>query len=292
MSFHSSVEQSQLAAPAVARYWPTIALLAMQILLAGCAGGITGVALDASTRTVCDASGAVCGVSDKDQVTFNVAGQGECGTIGIDFGDGTTQQTSSGSFKRLSPPQIGFQHEYTNQHPLDPTVWPGPKTVHAFSVANCAGEARMRVNVLLERTDPAGHPSFHPSFLVGLAQPTALACNVASPRFVRTGATVSITEIPGSPMINFGCAFGGCINDMSGNSGATNAGFPFSTLRRHSLVLRIVGSGGTQVVQGSTQTRFVVAQTGPLEFCVNDDVLADNTGGWGMAVTVDETTIP
>ena len=69
-------------------------------------------------------------------------------------------------------------------------------------------------------------------------------------------------------------------------------GFHSGSLRRHSLVLRIVGPTDTQLVQGSSATSFVVEQDGPLEFCVNDDVLADNTGGWGMSVSVDETTVP
>ena len=152
----------------------------------------------------------------------------------------------------------------------------------------------MRVNVLLENRDLAGNPVIRSSFVVGLAQPTPTACNaVPNTQPLRAGSTVSVTEFPGTSMINFGCPFNGCTNDTAGNSGATHAGFPFPAMRRHSLVLRIVSAGGNvQAEQGGPVTRFVVREDGPLEICVNDTVLSDNTGGWGMAVTVDETTIP
>ena len=49
-------------------------------------------------------------------------------------------------------------------------------------------------------------------------------------------------------------------------------------------------AGQVQLVQGLAQhTEFVVNTMGPLEFCVNDDVLSDNSGGWGLAIQVDET---
>lgn len=274
---------------------PLIASLILTIgafLLGGCAGGITGVSLAPFSRTVCDPTGAVCGVPDSEMATFQVSGQGKCGTIGVNYGDGALVNTN-GNFYLFTPGLIYFAHEYTTQRPLGPRAWPGPRTVHAYSVSNCVGEARMPLNVLIERTNAAGQVEFFPAFRVGLA-PTAMACNVLSnTRPIRKGSTVSITEIPGSPMINFGCAFNGCTNNTAGNSGATHPGFPFPGLRRHSLVLRIVSaSGETQEEQGQPITRFVANVDGPLEFCVNDTVLSDNSGAWALDVSVDETTVP
>lgn len=64
--------------------------------------------------------------------------------------------------------------------------------------------------------------------------------------------------------------------------------FPFPGLRQYSLVLRV----GSQVGQGGTGVPFTVAQDGQLELCMNDDVPVDNTGGWGIALTVDERGAP
>lgn len=260
------------------------------LLLSGCSGGITGIKLYDSSRTVCDPTGAVCGISDSVQTIFQVDGQGTCGTIGIKYGDGA-EESMPGNFNRVG----GFllpSHEYTTQHPPGPKAWPGPKTVHVYSVANCAGEAKMQVNVLRQRTNAAGQVEFTPTVRIGLDSPT-VACNVpTNTRPVRKGSTISITEVPGS-LIDFGCPFNGCTNNTGGNSGATHPGFPFPALRRHSLVLRIVSaSGQEQVVQGQPVTRFVAQFDGPLEFCVNDTVLSDNRGVWGMDVSVDETTVP
>jgi hypothetical protein len=263
------------------------------LLLSGCSGGITGIKLDPSSKTVCDPTGAVCGVSDSDAVFFQVLGQGKCGTIGVKYGDGA-QESANGNFNLFNPAVIFFRHEYTTQHPLGPRAWPGPKTVYAYSVADCAGEAKMQVNVLRQRTNAAGQVDFTPTVRIGMAAPTAVACNVpTNTRPVRRGSTISITEVPGGPMINFGCAGNGCTNNTGGNSGATHPGFPFPALRRNSLVLRILSaSGEEQVEQGQPVTRFVARVDGPLEFCVNDTVLTDNTGAWAMDVSVDETTVP
>ena len=121
-----------------------------------------------------------------------------------------------------------------------------------------------------------------------------MACDVMpNTKPIRMGSTVSITEVPGT-LMNFGCAGDvTCINNTAGNSGATHPGFPFPDLRRHSLVLRIIdANGGEQWEQGMPVTRFVANRTGPLEFCVNDTVLTDNSGAWVLDVSVDETTIP
>lgn len=279
---------SQKRQPLNASLILTIGLL----LLGGCAGGITGVKLDPS-KTVCDPTGAICGVSDSTYATFLVSGQGDCGTIGVKYGDGA-QQNANGHFSRLKPYDIPFQHEYTTQFPPGPRVWPGPRTVHAYSVANCVGEAKMQLYVLHKKTNAAGQVEFAPTFKVGMAPTDPMACNVVpNTRPIRKGSIVSITEVPGGPMMNFGCAFNGCTNNTAGNSGATHPGFPFPELRRHSLVLRIVSATGEmQVEQGQPITRFVANVDGPLEFCVNDTVLSDNSGAWALDVSVDETAVP
>ena len=278
---------------------PFVALLISTIgalLLNGCAGGITGIELDPHARTVCDSAGTICGVSDLDSNYFLVSGQGKCDIIGVDFGDGT-DDTAPGNFYRLNSAPIPFQHAYTAKLPQgSPRAWPGPRTVHVYSVSNCVGEAKMQVNVLFERTDSAGQVAFLPAFRIGMV-PTAMACNVPdiSMKPIRMGSTVSITERPGGPTMNFGCA-GDPIcqnNNTAGNSGATHSGFPFPDMRRHSLVLRIVdANGGAKTWQGGPTTQFVADRTGPLEFCVNDTVMSDNSGAWSFDVSVDETTVP
>jgi len=262
-------------------------------ILTGCAGGITGVALNPAYR-VCDSTGAVCGISDKSIYGIEVAGNGKCEEIGVDFGDGS-QDSAPGNFHLIAPDGIPFSHQYSPSNPAgSPRAWPGPRTVHAFSKLNCVGEARMPLNVLLERTDSNGQTSFSPAVRIGLASTTNV-CEVPNNvvyKPIRMGSTVSITEVPGGPMINF-CRDPSCTNNTAGNSGTVHSGFPFSNMRRHSLVLRIVdAAGGVQTVQGMPTTSFVADRTGPLEFCVNDTVLNDNSGAWAFDVTVDETTAP
>lgn len=280
---------------------PQILLFAIThvlLLLTGCAAGITGLELDRTStdlrvNTVCDPTGLICGVSDVDPVPFRILGQGVCGRVGIDFGDGD-RTFIQGDFTRgtLSPGVFLESHQYGSTVGL--LAWPGPKTVRAFSLSNCVGEARLRVIVLHKKQDQAGNTVFSPTLAVAIV-PTATACStIPSFRNVRKGSAVIVTESPGIAKMSFGCG-GDAIcqnNDTSGNSGPTHAGFPFPDMRRHSLVLRIVSASGEQHVQGGPKVRFVATETGPLEFCVNDTITTDNTGGWGVAVTVDETAVP
>jgi hypothetical protein len=89
--------------------------------------------------------------------------------------------------------------------------------------------------------------------------------------------------------INFGCSFNGCIYDADGepNSSASSS-FPFPGLRKYSLVLQV----GTQIAQGGTNMSFVTNQGGLLQLCVNDEQLNDNTGAWGVGISVDESQAP
>lgn len=54
------------------------------------------------------------------------------------------------------------------------------------------------------------------------------------------------------------------------------------------MVIRV----GTQVVQGGTNMNFITNKSGHLEICVNDDRLDDNTGAWGIGISVDESQAP
>jgi hypothetical protein len=281
----------------VLAYGTRVLGLSAAALLSGCAAGITGLQLDTTNRTVCDTTGTVCGIDADAITTFKVLGHGACGSIGMNWGDGDTETVNGNFAATTSKEFIYVNHTYDESARSSgrPLAWPGPKTVHAFSAANCTGEAKLRINVLSRNLNLSGQTVFSPSFRVGLAQPTTAACNtIPNTRPVRQGATITIEEISGSPTINFGCAFGGCINDMGGNAIATDRTFPFPALRRHSLIVRIVGaSGATQIIQGQAQRfQFVAAETGPLELCVNDNVLSDNTGAWGIDISVNETTIP
>ena len=274
-------------------YLPVAVTLTVPLLLGGCTNAITG--LDHFNPTiVCETSSnpnKICGLSDGKTSYFQVNGQGRCGTIGVKYGDGD-QQTMPGNFANVNGTLI-LSHDYTQQNPTGPRAWPGPKIVHAYSVANCTGEAKLRINVLLEGADLSGNIRFSPTYNLRLLQPGATACTAApNMRPLRAGSTVHISSLSGT-RINFGCAGDDCTYDMNGTSTATPSHFPFPDKRKHSLVFRIVAAGGqTQTEQGAPQSSFVVNQDGPLEYCVNDTILSDNSGAWGIGVLVDETAIP
>lgn len=255
-------------------------------LLAGCGGTITRLELDPSTPTVCDPTSAVCGIRNDQEATFKVSGQGVCDSVGLRLGDGSTRFSGQHDFGKAgagTPWVMKYTYKTANS-----SAWPGAKTVHAYSASNCAGEHFLRLNVLHPTVDASGQRIFRPYFALGFGQPTAQACNIlpnTSP--LRRNSKVFISTNPNQRVkINFGCAFGGCIYDADGepNSSAP-ANFPFPGLRKYSLVLRV----GGQVVQGGTRMNFTTNQGGPLEVCVNDDNLPDNTGAWGIDITVDET---
>jgi hypothetical protein len=278
--------------------FPAIAALTASLLLVGCAGGITGLELDNLNTKVCEStnnSNKICGIADDAHTTFILNGQGTCDKIGIKWDDGKEELINGDFNATTSKRYMYINHQYTKLFPPppEPRVWPGPKTVHAYSAQNCTGEAKARVQVLLKNEDASGNITFSPTFKIGLAQPTATACAVpTNTRPLRAGSIVTVSAIPpGATRINFGCL--GCIYDMGGHTDLATAAFPFPGMRRHSLVLRIVSADGqTQLVQGGRQTSFAVSRTGPLELCVNDDNLPDNTGAWGINIAVDETAVP
>jgi hypothetical protein len=196
---------------------------------------------------------------------FQLAGDGVCGKVSIDFGDGT-------------PPAIVSNYDFSNIPQVDHlyTGWPGKKTVKAGSVENCVGSPQIIFTV--------GPPVLN----VGYAQPRPLACDpIPNKPPLRAGTKVHMKTNPNPNVkINFGCSFNGCIYDADGKNPSTAAApFPFLGLREYSMVMRV----GTQVVQGGTDVTFTTNQAGPLEICVNDDSLSNNTGAWGLIIDVDES---
>lgn len=250
-------------------------------------GAISRVEVHPTQPTACDtgATPNVCGVSDLQPVWFNVRGKGDCspGPVFVQCGNGRNILEGNQPFNFGQPTMDAAYKvicDYRNG-------WPGPKIVRAYSNGqDCIGEATLRVNVL--RVTPQ-NPYPHMDFQLGYGQPLTTACNtvpsVTTP--LRAGTLVAVRNV-GAPQakINFGCLLNGCVYDADGEPGSVApAGFPFPGLKKYSLVLRV----GQQVEQGGTNKSFTTNQGGPLEVCVNDDVLPDNTGAWGIGISVDES---
>ncbi len=267
--------------------WVLVVIAA--IFLAGCAKGfISKVELHPTQPIVCNTSVTpnVCGVSDNQPVWFNVRGKGMCNEVFLQCGNG------------LSGTPHGYSQDF-GQPPTDTPLkiecrydggWPGPKTVRAYSNgSDCKGEETLRVNVLKTTGGRA-----HANFWLGLTQPftqppVTSACstvpNVNTP--LRSNTRVAIKTNPDPNVkINFGCWFSGCIYDADGEPNSiAPASFSFPGFRKYSLVFRV----GQQVVQGGTDMNFTTNQGGHLEVCVNDERLDDNTGAWGIEISVDES---
>jgi len=200
---------------------------------------------------------------------FIVSGRGTCGRIRVLFGDGTSQEVSPADLAA----GVGLGHTYTG--------WGGAKKVTAETVSDCLGRTSTEVTV---------QPTFR-AVAIGAAGVTT-ACNaLAGVPPVRQGSRVTVGDasngqatismggfvpprgIDGSPEVALGPPFT----------------FPFPGFKAHSLVLRInSSSGNSQVEQGGVGKSFVARLTGPLELCINDDNLFDNTGVWGVTIEVDE----
>ena len=284
---HNIVKRDKITFPFPAR-WLVVIIAAL--FLAGCHASISRVELHPTQPTVCDTTVTpnVCGVWDNQPVWFNVRGTGNCdpGPVFVKCGNGLNIREGNQPFNFGQPP-TDAAYQVTCDYS---TGWPGPKTVRAYSNgSDCVNEATLRVNVMKVT---AGHP--HSDFQLayfGQQLPPSV-CNrvqkVALPLRSNTRVIIKTNPDP-NVKINFGCLFNGCIYDADGepNSSAP-AGFPFPGFRKYSLVFRI----GYQVVQGGTDMNFITNQGGHLEVCVNDDVLPDNTGAWGIGISVDESQAP
>lgn len=233
----------------------SIALAA--VVLQGCQGG-----------TIRGITGQI-GSQPSSPANFYLQGDGVCAKVSVDFGDGTPPMVVANyDFSAAPLPQVA--HTYTG--------WGGRKTVKAGSVENCIGEAKMIFTI--------GPPAYN----VGFAQPLSTACANVSAALnkppLRKNTIVHMKTNPAPNVrINFGCAFNGCIHDADGRNSPAIAPFPFPGLKEFSMVMRV----GTQIVQGGTNVTFTTNQAGPLEVCVNDSDLFNNTGAWGLILDIDES---
>jgi hypothetical protein len=169
---------------------------------------------------------------------------------------------------------IGSGAIVTHVYPSGPGHWRGPKTITAEPVSNCLGGAT-DVDTIIP-----------PDMKIAIAQPGPVCGSIGA---VRAGTVITAAPL-NTPenKIRFS-AF-----ETRGIAGAPDPAFgppftfPFPGLRAYSLVYRV----GTQVGQGGTGVPFTVAQDGQLELCINDDLPTDNSGGWGIRLTVDERGAP
>lgn len=246
------------------------------LALGGCVGRIDSVDWD-SVPPTCSFNTNECGVRPGARVEFPIFGRGKCDALQLSLGDGQV----------LTERNVDFDSSRgtiraSGTYPVN--GWRGRKTLRAEPVLNCGGGATARIVVFGPPRPTNSWPLDH---IVGMA-PTATACTAPSAPPLRARATIS-TVAADSQTINFGCPFGGCVYGPDGRSGANASGaFPFPGLRPYSLVLRV----GGQVIQGGDGTPVTITSGGPLEFCFNDDNLADNTGAWAISLTVDETAVP
>jgi hypothetical protein len=245
--------------------------------LAGCSGSITRVELEPGTPTVCDVTHQVCGIEAGKPVNFKVWGKGKCDSVGIYFGDSSRTFCSPWDFGDQGTNPCIVSHTYRER------AWPGAKTVHAYSASNCMGESKILQNVLHK-----SGTTYSADFWLGFGQPGPMACNeVPNVSPLRKNTRIFVETNPDPNIrINFGCAFGGCIYNADGEANSVApASFPAPGMKKYSLILKV----GQQVVQGGTAMNFTTNQGGPLEVCVNDDNLGDNSGAWGIKFTVDES---
>ncbi|HLF48280.1 MAG TPA: hypothetical protein VJA45_02810 [Methylomirabilota bacterium] len=207
----------------------------------------------------------------RQPVTFEVWGVDTCTTLSVDFGDGGQPVP----FSNVNFGASGAARPFPVTHTY--SYWGGLKTLTAEGVTNCTGKAQAKVSVLPD------------VFTLGFGQPVPSACTpVPNVPRLRRNTVVRLSDVssPSNPArINFGCLLSGCIYSADGQNAPAPPGFPFPALNKYSLVIRV----GTQVVQGGTNVTFTTTQAGPMEVCLNDDILPDNTGAWGIGILVDES---
>ncbi len=143
---------------------------------------------------------------------------------------------------------------------------------------------------------PPGHHSHETAYMLinlvakplrlGFMSPTSGSSCVLVPNLppLRPGLRLIASDL-NTTKINVGCCdpFPDSTVSTFGAAG-TLAGvtFPFSGFRKYSLVMRV----GSQREPGDTT--FTTNQAGPLEVCINDDNLANNSGAWGIGIQISE----
>lgn len=265
----------------------SLLVLGISCLMAACNSGlIKRVEIDPATRMTCDSTfNTPCGVLDTQPVTILVWGEGKCDSVGLETGAGATNYAAPVDFGQAGasvPVKITYNYG---------SAWPGIKTIHAFSAANCMGEARQTIQVMRKIGNTA-----QANLNFTLAQPYSFAngitpgpCKLAFDQHqvaaLRPNTKVTVVARPDpNKMISFGCL--GCRFGVDGETGSSaSAPLPFPGMAKYSLVLKV----GTQVVQGGSQVSFTTNNKAALELCVNDDNLRDNTGEWNFTISVDES---
>jgi len=201
----------------------------------------------------------------QEQVGVFVTGNGQCGKLQVDFGDGSNVAEANNVDLTLG---VLLPHTYSD--------WPGMKTVRAKGMVNCAGDRSLDIKV-------GSRPSGDVSYDLGFA-PTRLICEpVPHVTKIRKGTGLRISTDGGK--IDYG---GGAEFDASGDPNAVvPAGYFFPAHRKHSLIYRI----GRQLVQGEVgPVVFIAQETNWLDICINDNpnYLNDNYGGMLIHIEVNE----
>jgi len=253
------------------RFAPAVAVAT---LLGGCAFGLVN-AVETHGGIHCDPSRNVCGYLRGDDVEVELWGLETCSLAKVDFGDGDSVTIPDIAFGRAGATQpSSVHHTYRG--------WPGPKTITAEGVTNCSGRVTRSIHVFTPQWASGG---YWEDFMLAYAPGPTTCAPISGMPALRPNTIVNIMQDP-SPLsvIDFGCPF--CTFGIDGDPGPlAPSWFPFPGLRKYSLVLRV----GAQQEQGANGASFRTRQTGPLEICVNDDVLSDNRGGWGIIISVDES---
>src|SRR5256885_5775159 len=185
--------------------------VACAVVLCGCPGKVNLI------KTITLNPGQTIGLNKT--LTFTVSGLGTCREMTVDWGDDAP--ATHMTFVDLTAHST-VSHTYSG--------WPGGKTVTAQAVAGCEGKVNTRFKI-----EPA-------VFKVGWNRDPNRNVNtcVATPGRPAL-ASMSLVHIvsPGSPVVNFGCPFGGCVYDADGKAGSTAAApFPFPGDPAFSLPLR------------------------------------------------------
>lgn len=242
-------------------------LLALPLVLCGCAGGIIQSVALAPAQT-----------PDIDKpVDIIVGGSGTCGRLSVNWGD--HGQTSEDFYNVDLTAQKHLTHTYSG--------WRGGKTVNVKGQYKCDGTAVTRFITTPDKMTfgwarkPNG---MNPTACFNV--PSATTPSGDMPPLPEN----SLVHVTGdsSPQVNFGCSFNGCIYDPDGKPGTSApTTFSFPGFRDYSLVLRLTG---TILLQGGKAAApFSAPLGGILQFCQNtDNPTANITGGWGIEVKVDE----
>ncbi len=208
---------------------------------------------------------------------FVITGKGQCSMLRVKFGDGQSYDYSNHDFDKY--PVASIPHYYNG--------WGGTKIVTAEGITNCAGKAVTTINVQpMKKVIAMGYFTSPAASDVAIGNLINGCALVPGAPMLKQKSIVHITAVDSSQWIDFGCLLEGCRYNANGENAPAPLNFPVPGRNKYSLVLRV---GGVQVIQGGTDVTFTAALDGALEFCLNDDNMSDNRGGWGINIEVDES---